>query len=340
MNRSICISVILPTYNRIDRLKRVLSGLEVQDFPKDQFEVIVISDGSTDGTERYLQSVQASFRLVPILQANQGPAAARNAGLACAQGDLIVFLDDDVYPTPQLLSEHFRAHLQETQPTAVIGPMLTPSDYHPTFWVRWSHDRLLEQYDAMQKGLWKPAARQFYTGNASFRRELFLKYGGFDATFDRAEDVELAYRYETQGVQFHFSPEAVGYHYEERSLASWSKIGYAYGKYDVVFSQQKGHDWLLPIICIEFQKRHPILRQLVLLSLDRRSFTRWITAVNTFLGQLGDRWNWKLLQRIGCSAIFNINYYQGVSDELGGKDALRAGLRSGPCGLTGAAERR
>ena len=81
------------------------------------------------------------------------------------------------------------------------------------------HDRkaaevaeLEKQYNAVRAGRWTANARQFYTGNASMSRVLFIRSGGFDESFRRAEDVELAYRLEKEGVQFEMNLDAIGFH--------------------------------------------------------------------------------------------------------------------------------
>ena len=82
----ITISVVLPTYNRLPQLQKVLEGFASQTYPMDDFEVVVVSDGATDGTNEFLQSVQTSYRLHPFFQKNQGAAAARNNGINQATG--------------------------------------------------------------------------------------------------------------------------------------------------------------------------------------------------------------------------------------------------------------
>src|SRR5690242_8167475 len=94
------VSVVIPTYNRCESLKRTLEGLARQDYPTIDFEVIVVSDGSTDKTEEVLKTyaVAAPFRLRFFTQANSGPSVARNRGVQESTGEVIVFLDDDVEP--------------------------------------------------------------------------------------------------------------------------------------------------------------------------------------------------------------------------------------------------
>src|SRR5205814_3294574 len=97
------LTVVIPTFQRKDRLARVLDGLSRQTHPA--FEVVVVDDGSTDGTSQYLRETRFPFHVCAISQLNAGPAAARNAGVAAAKGDVVLFLDDDVIPAPELVAE-------------------------------------------------------------------------------------------------------------------------------------------------------------------------------------------------------------------------------------------
>src|SRR3954471_18639687 len=111
MSRDARISVVLPTFNRRARLERVLAGLERQSVDPSCFEVVVVDDGSTDDTEAWLgRQAQRRFAVNAKRQANAGPAKARNTGIAAAQGEFVLFLDDDVEPTPDLVAEHLRCH--------------------------------------------------------------------------------------------------------------------------------------------------------------------------------------------------------------------------------------
>ncbi len=312
------ISVVVPTYNRLSQLKRTLEGLEKQTFPEDDFEVIVVSDGSTDGTNEYLQTLQTPLHLKPVFQANQGAAATRNRGVENAQGDLILFVDDDVYPVPTLMEEHFRVHQAEGGKLVVIGPMLSPQDYKLSPWVQWSQDRLREQYEAMHQGLWQATSRQFYTGNTSLPRQILQEMGGFDANFRRAEDVELAYRLDAVGVRFVYCHSAVVYHYEERSFEGWLSIPYVYGRNDVIFTYRKGNHWLLPKIFQEFYERNLFTRLLVQSALGRPAMKSLVTTTMKTAMMAGDRLKISVLPRVACSSLFNLYHYQGIADELGG----------------------
>lgn len=312
------LSVILPTYNRLAQLKRVLAALEKQTLPADRFEVVVVSDGSTDGTNEYLSTVDLPFDLVPLFQDNQGVAATRNNGLTRVRADLVLFIDDDVVPVPALMEEHLK-ELQRDDRVVVLGPMLPPPDVKLLPWVMWEERMLEKQYRDMIEGRWEPTARQFYTGNTSLARRHIVEAGGFDPNFRRAEDVELAYRLKDIGLRFVFNPRAIGYHYAERSFASWIKIPYAYGCYDVTITQQKGQDWLLPTVLHEFWGRNPLIRGLTRLCLDRAGLSRFFIEALMRSALLGDWVGIEAFPRYACSGIFNLRYYQGIADELGGR---------------------
>lgn len=314
------ISVVIPTYNRLQSLKRVLSALEKQTYPFEKFEVRVVCDGSTDGTIEYLENLRTPLNLFPVQQPNGGAASARNLGLQLAQGDIVLFLDDDVVPAPQLIAEHARLFHEHGMNIIVLGPMLSPEGFQYSPWVQWEQDMLVKQYEAMQQNKWAPTGRQFYTGNSSVARRFLLETGGFDPTFKRAEDVELAYRLAEKGLTFIFNPQAAGYHYAERSFSSWTSTPYAYGKNDVIFHEKKAQTWLIPTIRKEFPTRHPLTRRLVKLCLDRPFFSQVTIGLLKRIGTISYRLNRVRLSNLSFSAIFNLRYYQGMADQLGGRE--------------------
>lgn len=322
------LSVVIPTFNRLPQLKQCLSGLEKQTLAAEHFEVLVISDGSSDGTEDYLAELTTPLQLRRFSQRNQGAAAARNLGVAQARGELIVFIDDDIVPIPRLLEEHLAVHQERGSQVVVLGPMLTPPNHELPPWVAWEQAMLEKQYRDMVTGKWAPTARQFYTGNTSLLRKHLLEVGGFDASFRRAEDVELAYRLAKRGVQFYFHPAAVGYHYADRSYQSWLSIPYDYGKNDVIFAQQKGQTWLLPTVYKEYRSRHILIRLLVRACLDRSQLSSAAQSVLRLAAEIAQSVRLIGVQRMAFSGIYNMRYYQGLADELGGARKFFAALSS------------
>src|SRR5512136_1080752 len=105
-----CISVVIPTYNRRALLTRTLPTVLAQTLPAEEYEVIVVVDGSTDGSAAWLRGLTPTVTLRVLEQPNQGPGAARNAGIRAARGRVVLLLDDDLLCGPALLQEHLAAH--------------------------------------------------------------------------------------------------------------------------------------------------------------------------------------------------------------------------------------
>ncbi len=316
------ISVIVPTYNRLDRLKRVLSALEKQTYPRESFEVIVVSDGSSDGTAEFLKAYSSPILLEGHHQANQGPAAARNTGIKMARGAYVLFLDDDVVPSENLIQEHMASHRRWGEKSVVIGTMLSPDDFKYSPWVDWEQYKLAGYYEGMVSGRYKPSPRLFYTGNGSVARRWLIESGGFNPTFRRAEDIELAYRLEILGLEFYFEPGAAGFHYAERSFDSWLDTPYQYGRNDVIFAAQNQRPDLRNDIFRDYSRRNILLRLFVRLYLDRAGLTRATTALFKSFCIAANRLGLRLISLALCSALFNLRYFQGVCDQIDGKQAF------------------
>ena len=309
-------SVVIPTYNRLGRLRQVIAALEQQEYPSDAYEVIVISDGSTDGTDAYLEALRSTMRLRWFPQPNRGPAAARNAGVKRAEGEVIVFIDDDVVPEPQLLSEHARSHRDAGQDVVVLGPLLTPEGFEMNPWVRWEQEMLMKQYRALLRVDWPANARQFYTGNASLRRSHILVAGGFDEGFRRAEDVELAYRLADKGLGFVFNIQAAGMHFAERSFRAWLDTAHTYGRNDVIFARDRNQKWLLSAVRQEFRDRHFLIRSLVRVCRGRSRLTWIVNSALKLAADTATLLRASDLERFAYSGLFNLQYYVGLLHEL------------------------
>jgi GT2 family glycosyltransferase len=180
------ISVVVATFNRRESLKRLLESLFRQSLPPADFEVIVVSDGSTDGTREMVQDLKRSFTNLAILDLkNRGPGAARNAGARLARGQYLAFTDDDCVATPDWL-EQLIGSFENTNAVAVQGRTTTdPATRTPL-----THQ--VEVHSAWTSIM--PAC------NAAYRRTAFDAVGGFDETFTFLnEDVDLVWRVEELG---------------------------------------------------------------------------------------------------------------------------------------------
>jgi GT2 family glycosyltransferase len=323
------VSIVVPSYNRAASLRRLLESLSRQTYPRDRFEVLVVDDGSTDGTVEYVRRLTVPYTLRLVEQAHGGPSLARNTGVERAQGSVILFIDDDVVPVPELIAEHVAAR-NGAPNTVVVGPMLPPTDWPRGAWVRWGERHLQEQYDAMVAGKWSCSPRQFYTANVSVPRDRFLECGGFDTSFKRNEDQELGFRLHALGVNFVFNPKAEILHYADHSFEKWSRAAYQYGRYDVTMHREKG----LPALIAaedELHGRNVLLRILVRCCVGRPGLVSRTVRLLADVVQVSDRVHLDRPTMAALSAIFGVMYWQGVADELGSRELLwRRVAASGP----------
>ena len=227
-------SVVIPTYNRLDMLLRVLDALEQQvDAPP--FETIVINDGSSDETERVVaQRKGITFRTQP----NGGPGRARNHGVSLATGKFIVFIGDDTVPEPRFLAEHARVHREANDDPllACLGYTGWPRSERVTAFMDYINDYGLQfGYKLIEDGT-TVSFNFFYTSNISISREVLAAHP-FDTSFPSAawEDIELAYRLDALGLKIRYNARAVTRHYHPMTIDSFSRRQYTVGKSGAIF---------------------------------------------------------------------------------------------------------
>lgn len=307
------VSVVIPTYNRRTGLSRTLQGLAAQAQDRIAFEAVVVDDGSSDGTPRWVDGQRFPFPVRLLTQANAGPAAARNAGLRAASGKLILFVDDDTEPMPGLLREHIATH-GASDDRVVMGP-LGSADRYPDPWVAWEQVQLEKQYRAMSEGLWSPTFRQFWTGNASVQRSRLLEAGGFDVSYRRGEDVELGMRLHARGLSFHFNPRAVVIHHARRSLDSWCSMYRQYGALETrMYADAED------VLRGNWERLHPAVRAIVSACAGRPVAPAAIGSLRALLAICG-RLRATRAAQAPCSVLANLLFWDAVSRE-GGREAF------------------
>lgn len=199
-------SVVIPTYNRRPILTKCLQALERQHYAAD-YEVVVVDDGSTDGTVEWLQTSAAEFPHVRLIQqAHLGPAAARNLGVEKAQGDTIIFIDSDLVVTVTFLQAH--------ADSLVAGQRSQGDDRLFTY------GRVINtcNFDNPTSTPFKVtdfSAAYFATGNVAIARHWLDQAGLFDTQFQLYgwEDLELGVRLKQLELKLIKCPDAVGYHW-------------------------------------------------------------------------------------------------------------------------------
>lgn len=215
------VSVVIPTRDKASLLDRTLTALEGQRIGRHTWQAVVVNDHSSDGTDELLARRQREWgerMLVVRPGRNVGRAAARNLGARAADGDLLLFLDDDIIAPPGLIAAHLAA-IDERNGYGTIGLVRTD----PAI-VDAPHFRYIDTRGAAKVAAGTVPARYFVTQNASVPREDFLAVGGFDERFSAYgyEDMELAFRLEDRrGVRFAPVREPVPLHVHHHTLGDW-----------------------------------------------------------------------------------------------------------------------
>jgi glycosyltransferase involved in cell wall biosynthesis len=230
--------VVIPTFGRCASVLRLLQALGRQSAPPGEFEVIVSIDGSEDGTREMVNSFSARFRLRGLWQPNRGRAAARNAGLRAAVGDLVVFLDDDMEPAPGFVEGHQRAH-DGASPRGVVGaaPIIIADSAPPLVsYVGRAFNARLERLARADRVHFKDA----YTGNFSAPRSILERIGGYDEEFRLYghEDYELLFRLVEAGVELVYRPGALAYQHYDKTFPAVARDAMARGRTAVYFARK------------------------------------------------------------------------------------------------------
>jgi glycosyltransferase involved in cell wall biosynthesis len=200
-------SVVIPTYNRQPILEKCLQALEKQDYSDiiQGYEIVLVDDGSTDGTIDWLKEQPANFPHVRyFVQDHKGPAVARNRGITEAKGDFIIFIDSDLVVTAQFLQAHATALISGAEKFGKVftyGRVVNTCNFaNPSS----------EPYKITDF-----SAAYFATGNVAIARNYLLEAGLFDSEFSLYgwEDLELGVRLKKLGLKLIKCPAAVGYHW-------------------------------------------------------------------------------------------------------------------------------
>jgi glycosyltransferase involved in cell wall biosynthesis len=237
------LSVVIPTKDRAAALAGTLAALEAQQVGDAAVEAIVVDNGSSDATTEQVRSRSAAGT-IPIRlleQPSGGPAAARNAAVEAASGELLLFLGDDTEPEDSgLLRAHLELHAARPEEGYAVLGRITWSPRSPvTPFMRWLENGGPQfHYGEIAAGP-VDAATYFYSSHASVKRSLFERVGGFDARFPTAavEDTELGVRLVEAGIELDYHPELLVLHDHPTTPAQSLRRSIAVGRSAALYNR-------------------------------------------------------------------------------------------------------
>ena len=292
------VSVVIPTYNRRVILEKALGALGRQTIDPRFFEVVLIDDGSTDGTDEMVAALTPPYHLEYRRTERRGPAAARNLGIQLARAELIIFIDSDIVVNETFVEAHRNAHTSDN--LIGHGPVI--------------HTDNLDDPTSAEFKVTDISRAFFATGNASIKKRWLIEAGFFDESFVEYgwEDLELGIRLRRLGLRAVKVPGARGYHYKRRLSAAdvphWCQR-----------ERERGHT------AVAFYRKVPTLRVRLMTMLFPVTF--WLDSLITlggwpdrpatkrFLERLDQR-GWHLALRFFVRLITFHWYVEGMREAL------------------------
>lgn len=230
------VSIVIPSYNRRELVTNLVVALFEQPHGDDPVELIVVLDGSSDGSAEALGKLNTppGMNLTVVTQANRGRAAARNAGLARATGHVVIFLDDDVVPGPCLIAAHCIAHRSVDAVLGRIEHMGFPGVPAAISAQEVSFYRDRHQHLSSGTAI---TALDVFAGNLSVKLGALRRIGGFDETFTGygCEDWDLGQRLMEAGVRFAYAADAMVWHRSETTMKQWRRHARQEGRSQLAF---------------------------------------------------------------------------------------------------------
>jgi GT2 family glycosyltransferase len=219
------ISIVIPTLGRHELLRRVLDRLDRQTAPDGSFELVVAADAKEERLDLLEEAAAGRGYPARVVHAPRpGASSARNAGWRAASAPLVLFVDDDILPEPPLVAEHLDWH--ERNPgdeVGVLGHVRWADELEVTPFMRWLENGIQFDYPNIE-GI-EAGWGRFYTANASVKRALIERVGGFEE--ERLpfgyEDLDLALRMHEHGFRLLYNRAAVAEHVHPMDVEFWKR---------------------------------------------------------------------------------------------------------------------
>jgi glycosyltransferase involved in cell wall biosynthesis len=332
------VSVVIPTRQRREALRRALTSLALQTVSSDSYEVIVSIDGSTDNTREMLEAFAAPYRLRVADGRRHGRAAACNAGLELARGEVVIVLDDDMEVVPEFIERHRRHHPPGSR-LCVLGAVPVQLREDSPRAARY----VATKFSAHLANIARPGhvfmPRDFYSGNASLRANVLREVGSFDNSFAvyGNEDVELSLRLRAAGVSVCYDGEALARQEYAKDLRALARDTRAKGASVVMLARRHPQDFAALRLSQPHDGSRPWLAaRAALLRLTRRrhGMAAGVFELARALERLG-LWRQPLFYR----ALLDYAFWVGVdaalrdSADASGLSKLRAEINRGPIDL-------
>jgi GT2 family glycosyltransferase len=319
------VSVVIATLDRQASLVRLLRQLACQTIPADQFEVVVVDDGSSTSVA---SALGPEYPWVTVFRTERvGAAAARNYGIRRASGEIIVVVDDDVQVEPDFLQCHAELHPPGSR-NAVLGWIRPDPSLKMPLFERFHADILERFADAARHNRIELQGTHVATGNVSFRRADYAAVGGFDPSLKHSEDAEFGVRLQKSGVSLRFSDRAFVLHSSDRAnLDAWLSRAFVYGICDLQISTRhpdvmSANPWRYVWLV------NPLSRPLLALAVVAPPLMHVAARVGIELARAVDELGAERLAISATTLVYGLEYFRGVRHESGSlRHALTAWWR-------------
>jgi len=280
--------VLIPTYNRIEILKKVLHAYNNQSYDMKKVEILVLDDCSKKNPKKEVLKIKTKYKLRFFrMKKNIGQGRVRNKGIKLANGKYLLFTGDDMIPERNLIEEHMRLH-KKYKGIAVLGKVLFDKEIRNEF-MNYIEKIQFHYHNIKDKNNVK---FHFYTSNISLEKSWF-KNERYSEKFKNygLEDIEIGYRLEKKGLRVVYNPDALVFHYHSYNFEQFCQRMYNVGKSAVIFV-----------------KLHPELK---------RKYIPWfrrLFKLGSFI--LSNRFFRKINKKLYWYSNFVCYYLKGVEEEL------------------------
>jgi glycosyltransferase involved in cell wall biosynthesis len=265
------ISVVIPAFQASANIERCLAALARQTLPREQYEIIVVDDGSSDDTAS--RASRCGARVLRLVR-NQGAARARNAGVAAARGEIVVFTDSDCEPTSGFLAA-LTTPLRDSRVAASKGVYLSNQRALVARFVQLEYESRYRHTAA------QPSVDFIDTYAACYRRADLLRSGGFDPRFRGCEDQELSFRLANAGLYMRFAPDARTYHRHADTLGAYVRKKFHIARWKVAVLRKHPRQAIYdshtpPTLKLQVASTYAVCATAAALALRRENGRAWL----------------------------------------------------------------